>query len=57
MKNRTPEEMAEHVRAAIKNANGVIKEAESQGYTIDLSLHSDNGVYIKVIKIAKTIIL
>ena len=35
---RTNEEMADHIREAIRNANAVMKEAVEEGYEIDLLL-------------------
>ena len=35
---RTPAEMAEHIRAAIENANGVLKEATAEGYKVELTV-------------------
>lgn len=33
---KTPEEMAEHIRAAINNANAVMQEAADEGYLIEI---------------------
>lgn len=44
---KTPEEMAEHIREAIKNANAVIDEAYKEGYRVELALIGDSGVSVE----------
>lgn len=45
---KTPEEMAEHIRAAIDNANGVLKEASDEGYKVELTAWSGSLSRIEV---------
>lgn len=44
---KTPEEMAEHIRDAICNANSVIEDAEKEGYSVQLSLIGESTLSVK----------
>lgn len=56
---KTPQEMAEHIRAAVANLNAVLKEAQAEYFKTDLYINGLDGctgsIGVKSIQIVKTL--
>ena len=56
---KSEKEMAEHVRAAVENLNGVLKEAQKVDLKVDLTMHILDGytgsVNVKCIKLIRSL--